>query len=167
MNARNSIAATIAASIVLSSCAGVTVRPVTSKLQEGIRYYKPEVLLALQQTSDGKGSTTCDVVPITVPSSEEYAITFSAGMGTANVTPTLHDGWRLDSLSAQVDSKTSENITAFATLLKSIPQGLLPAKEKDGAKKQVKPLACSGIFSIVRDGSGRVIGFKELSLRGY
>nr|QCL09633.1 hypothetical protein pC5.8a_141 [Rhizobium rhizogenes] len=88
-------------------------------------------------------------------------------MGTANVTPTLHDGWRLDSLSAQVDSKTSENITAFATLLKSIPQGLLPAKEKDGAKKQVKPLACSGIFSIVRDGSGRVIGFKELSLRGY
>lgn len=165
MSRRKSSLLLVILSVSLASCAGINVRPVTSATQEGIRFSKPEVLLALQETSDGKGSSTCNVTTITVPSSEEYALTFSPGVGTVNVSPTLHDGWRLDSLSAQADSKTSDNITAVAGLLKAaVPGGLVPAKETDGAKKPKVQLACSGIFSIVRDQNGAVAGFKQLSL---
>ena len=66
--------------------------------------------------------------------SEEYAVRVRTGFGVANVSMTLENGWNLTSINQQLDSKTAENITAVADLLKAAaPGGLLRAQAAPAA----------------------------------
>lgn len=144
--------------IVLSGCANVDVRRVTSFDQPGIRYWRPAPYLALQQsTKDGKIS--CDATLVTLPDkTEEYAITMSAGLGAVKATPTLHDGWRLDSLSTEVDSKTSENLTAIANLIKTVGPGI-SGKSANGSRDTNN---CSGLYRIDYTSDGHIRAFTKV-----
>lgn len=149
--------------LLLTACAGVQVKRVTSRNQEGIRYWRPAPYLALVETKTDK-SVTCDVRPFYLPDkTEEYAITISAGMGAVKATPNLADGWNLTSLSTDVDSKTNENITAFTGLLKEIiapPHGLTA----DKGTPTPAPMKCQGVFKVEYDASGNFAGFKKVNL---
>ena len=104
---------------ILPGCASIDVTRVTSREQPGIRYWRPAPYIALSQSSDNKG--TCEAKLVMLPDkSEEYAITMSAGIGTAEADPTLQDGWNLTGLTGKADSKTAENVGAFANLVSSI-----------------------------------------------
>ncbi|WAC27881.1 hypothetical protein [Ancylobacter sp. SL191] len=150
-------------SLFLSACASVDVRPVTSPNQAGIRYWRPEVLLALQETKDKEGRVSCDVKTFTLPDkSEEYAITTNAGMGTAKSTPTLYEGWRLDGLQSDIDSKAADNITAVASLLKALP--LSPTVSSSGNTKTAPSSKCEGVFRIEYDSAGQVLRFRRIEI---
>jgi hypothetical protein len=161
------VVSAVGCSIVLSGCAGLDVRRVTSANQEGIRYWRPAHFLALHQTTDKDGKSSCDVNVLTLPDkSEEYAITFSPGMGSANVTPTLFEGWRLDSLSANIDSKTADNLNAIANLAKvAIPGGLFAPQSAPGPRRAAPtPEPCSGIFRVDYGPSGQVTGLTQVHM---
>jgi len=148
--------------VALSACAGVQVKRVTAKSNEpGIRYWRPEPYFALIETR-ANNAVTCDVKTFYLPDkSEEYAITISAGMGKANVTPQLENGWNLTSLSADIDSKASENITAIASLLKEAATlGTAKTAEKSAS---AKPLHCQGVYRVAYDTTGRFRSFERVS----
>lgn len=148
-------------STVMSGCANVDVRRVTSYDQPGIRYWRPAPYLLLQQTLKDE-RVVCDATLVTLPDkSEEYAITMSAGIGAVKATPTLHDGWRLDSLSTDVDSKTSENLTAIAGLIKSIAPSGIGAR---AAAPRGSDDNCSGFYRIDYESDGHIKGFSKVSI---
>ncbi|HUH49883.1 MAG TPA: hypothetical protein VLZ56_08540 [Mycoplana sp.] len=146
---------------VLTSCAGVQVHRVTDRNQPGIRYWRPAPYLALVETRT-ENAVTCEVRPLMLPDkTEEYSITINAGLGSVKATPTLTDGWNLVSLAAEADSKTSENLTALATLLKT--------GAEIGAKGAVRPPAqpvptCRGVFKVDYDTAGNFKGFTRVNL---
>jgi len=72
--------------------------------------------------------------------SQEFEIQAHPGLGSVTMNPTLKDGWNLASLSATVDSKTAELITAAAGLAKAIPLTAL-------SKEAPKPY-CTGLYPI-------------------
>jgi len=151
----------LASWLMASGCAGVDVRRVTSADQEGIRYWRPAPYIALQR-SEKDGKVTCDVKMLTLPDkSEEYAITIRAGMGAVKANPTLHEGWRLDAISTDIDSKTAENLNAVANLLKSVaPEGLVAGRAAKG--RALVPDGCSGILRVDYNEAGRIAGFTRV-----
>jgi len=159
------------APLLLAGCAGVNVSRVTDQNQPGIRYWRPAVYVVLQKSVAKDETQTCEYKTLTLPDrSEEYAITFTPGMGTANVTPTLHEGWRLDSLSANLDSKTADNINAVTGLFKAIVAGApSTAKQAMGAtgQKRANAFPCLGVYRLEYDRTtGELIGFKRLPMPG-
>ncbi|WP_371420518.1 hypothetical protein [Tardiphaga sp.] len=99
--------------------------------------------------------------------SEEYAITMDAGFGTAEADPTLQDGWNLTGLTGKAHSKTAENLTAVASLVKSIAPGagvlaFKPGAAAGGTKTVIQN--CSGFYRLKFDESGNVSGFKQVPL---
>lgn len=147
---------------LLCSCAGMQVKRVVSENQEGLRYWRPAPYLAYVQTATDKG-TTCELKPFYLPDkSEEYAITITAGMGAAKMNPNLADGWNLTSLDTDVDSKTSDNINAIASLVKEAAAAAVP--RTPGARAQAKPTPCSGVFRVTYDAAGNFAGFQRVNL---
>jgi hypothetical protein len=148
--------------LMVSGCAGVDFRRVTSADQEGLRYWRPAPYLALQRT-EKDGKVTCEVKMLTLPDkSEEYAITIRAGMGAAKVNPTLHEGWRLDAITTDIDSKSAENLEAVANLIKSVAPAGLVAGPAARSRRAVVPDGCSGIFRVDYYDPGRIAGFTRL-----
>ncbi|WP_141402148.1 hypothetical protein [Rhizobium subbaraonis] len=151
----------IGISLILSSCAGVDVRRVTSENQAGIRYWRPAPYLAFVEVKDDK-SVRCELNKFELPDkTEEYAITMRAGMGTVKATPTLVDGWQLTGFDVQIDSKTPENLTAIATLLKSIPQPAAPAGA-DTRPARSAASSCQGVYKVNYDNAGNFSGFQRV-----
>ena len=157
--------------LLLAGCAGVNVSRVTDPNQPGIRYWRPAIYVALQKSVAKDETQTCEFKTLTLPDkSEEYAITFTPGMGTANVTPTLYEGWRLDSLNANLDSKTAENLNAVTGLFKAIvataPPGAKLAANIPG-QKRASELPCLGVYRLEYDRvTGELIGFKRIPMPG-
>jgi hypothetical protein len=97
--------------------------------------------------------------------SEEYAITMSAGMGTAEMSPTLQDGWNLTALTGKADSKTAENITAIATLVKSLaPAGVAVSKANKPVQARTTMQNCSGFYRLNFNDRGELEDFKRIPL---
>ncbi|MFD1327718.1 hypothetical protein [Mycoplana ramosa] len=151
----------LALTAVLTSCAGVQVHRVTDRNQPGIRYWRPAPYLALVETRT-ENAVACEVRPLMLPDkTEEYAITINAGLGSVKATPTLTDGWNLVSLNAEADSKTSENLTALATLLKTGAE----IKARGVTKPPTQPVpTCRGVFRVDYDAAGNFKGFSRISL---
>lgn len=151
---------------LLSACASVEVNRVTDYQQEGIRYWRPAPYLALQRITDKNKNSVCTFKVLTLPDkSEEYAITIKAGLGAAKVTPTLYEGWRLDSLSTEIDSKTAENLNAVANLIKSVaPEGLVTPSASRSTAARSSADGCSGIYRVNYGGDGRISGFTRMQL---
>lgn len=157
----------LAGAVLLSSCAGVQVKRVVSEDQSGLRYWRPAPYLAYVRTATDKGSS-CELRAFYLPDkSEEYAITFTAGMGTAKVNPTLADGWNLTSLDSDVDSKTAENITAIASLVEKTAAAVAPSGTRgtgSGGTAGRAPERCEGVFRVTYDGLGHFAGLAPVSL---
>jgi hypothetical protein len=81
--------------------------------------------------------------------SQEFEIRAHPGLGSVTMNPTLKDGWNLAGLSATMDSKTAELITAATGLAKAFPMGPL----KSGAQKPY----CAGLYPLKFDRSSGLI----------
>lgn len=119
----------------------VIVRQSPTADDEGIRYYRPKPYLlisALQKdtvASPDFVSITLDYLP---DFSEEYAISVRPGLGIADVSVGLQDGWNLVSINQKLDSQTDENIKATGELLKSI--GGLSSPNSGSAAAAARPI---------------------------
>jgi hypothetical protein len=151
--------------VSLAACTGVNVNRVTSYDQPGIRYWRPAPYIALQRTTDKDGkSSTCEAKMLTLPDkSEEYAITINAGLGAAKVNPTLTDGWRLDAITNDLDSKTADNLNAVANLIKGAAEVVPKAKVAGKGGGVVD--RCAGLYRVNYDEAGHISGFTSIQLR--
>jgi hypothetical protein len=114
----------------------VRVRQSPGPKDTGIRYYRPKPYLRIEPASsvvtEGKKTTATpsdEFVAITIEYlpdfSEEYSIEVCPGLGSANVTVGLTDGWNLTSVNQTLDSQFDENVKAVADLAKAA-SGFIP-----------------------------------------
>jgi hypothetical protein len=155
----------------IAACASVTVQRVTDPANQlGVRYWRPTPYLVLEQVTEEK-SMRCNVKVIMLPDkSEEYAITFHSGWGTAEASPVLQDGWNLTSMTGKADSKTAENLTAIAGLITAItpltlsnPPGFAPGTRRALRETRSTP-KCEGLIKIIYDNAGNISGFQRISI---
>ncbi len=152
-----------ASAVLLGACANVSVLPVTAPNQPGIRYWRPAPYIALQETRDG-AKTVCDYKLIMLPDkTEQYAITMDAGIGTVESKPTLEGGWNLTSLDGKADSKTADNITAVASLLKAASGAAANYSPVTPPETRSPASNCSGFYKIVYQ-DGVIVDFKRVRL---
>lgn len=137
--------AIVAATLATIGCSPrVRIRQSPGPKDTGIRYYRPKPYLRIEPAgtvvTEGKKSTTSpsdEFIAITLEYlpdfSEEYSIDVRPGLGTANVSVGLTDGWNLTSLNQELDSQFDENIKAVADLAKAA-SGFVPTTDsRDGA----------------------------------
>ncbi|QEF96618.1 hypothetical protein Mal15_06460 [Stieleria maiorica] len=142
--ARSVVTATLlAATVICGGCAPrVRVRQAPGPDDTGIRYYRPKPYLRVEPggsvVTQGKVSTTTpsdEFVAISLEYlpdfSEEYSIDVRPGLGTANVSVGLTDGWNLTSLNQELDSQFDENVKAIADLAKA-GAGFIPSAKHSG-----------------------------------
>lgn len=101
----------------------VRVRRDPGHRDRGVRYYRPKPYLLV--TPAGEGEKTSDrfvqlKLEYLPDFSEEYSISVTPGLGTAEVDFTLEDGWRLTSLNQKLDSQFDENVGAIADLVGAV-----------------------------------------------
>lgn len=116
---------------------GVVVSRSGGSHDKGIRYYRPKPYLFIQpagkQTTkyDDKGNPEATVAEPSdktvsinlsyLPDfSEEYSIKVRSGLGIANVSLKLENGWNLTEINQQLDSQFDENVQAIAKLVESV-----------------------------------------------
>ena len=114
----------------------VSVQRTLSRNDPGIRYYRPKPYLFISpsgSTSTQFGSNGMPARSTTTQSdefvqielqylpdfSEEYSINVRPGVGSANVSLTLEQGWNLTALNQNLDSSFDENVSAVADLVRS------------------------------------------------
>lgn len=127
----------LATSIMTFGCTPrVRVRKSPGPMDTGIRYYRPKPYLRIEPAgsvvTEGKTSTSTpsdEFVAISLEYlpdfSEEYSIEVCPGLGSANVSIGLTDGWNLTSLNQDLDSQFDENVKAVADLAKAAA-GFIP-----------------------------------------
>lgn len=90
---------------------------------QGIRYYRPKPYLLISALSKD-ANASADYVSITLDYlpdfAEEYSISVKPGLGVADVSIGLEDGWNLVSINQKLDSQTDETIKATGELLKAV-----------------------------------------------
>lgn len=102
----------------------------------GIRYYRPKpylkVVPAEVQIAKDASRIEPGLVKISLEYlpdfSEEYAIDVRSGLGVADVSLQLEDGWNLTEINQKLDSQTDENISAAGDLIKAV-SGMVPTAE--------------------------------------
>ncbi len=97
----------------LAGCASVSVTPVTKEDRRtpGVRYYESEPYLLIVKDT---------IQLVWLPNYNlRYAVKTTPGLGKADGSVKLADGWRLTELGAIVDTKVPEAISAVADLLKA------------------------------------------------
>ena len=141
--------AILTAFVAAAGCAPrVRIRPSPGPHDTGLRYYRPKPYLKIEPASqivtEGKTSTATpsdEFVAISLEYlpdfSEEYSIDVRPGLGSANVSIGLENGWNLTSLGQELDSQFDENVEAIAALTKSAA-GFVPT-----AKSASEPTAGS------------------------
>lgn len=146
----------------LCGCAHVEVRHVPDgDVSDGVHFYEPRpyLLIADQPKVDDTGKVTGHSYNSTIiylpDKSQRYVVQIKQGWGTVNGSVKLADGWRLDTLGAQTDSKGPETITAVTGLLKEA--GGLAAMATKGNES---PKA--GLYRIDIDKDGNVKLKREL-----
>jgi len=98
---------------VLGACAGVTITPVTKEDRRtpGVRYYESEPYLLVAKET---------IQLVWLPNyNMGYAVKTQSGLGKAEGSVKLADGWRMTEFGAIVDTKIPETISAVADLLKA------------------------------------------------
>lgn len=137
--------ALVTAAITVAGCTPrVRVRQSPGPTDTGIRYYRPKPYLRIEPAgsvvTEGKVSTTTpsdEFVAISLEYlpdfSEEYSIDVRPGLGSANVSVGLTDGWNLTSLNQELDTQFDENVKAVAELAKAATGFIPSAKSTDSA----------------------------------
>ncbi len=97
----------------LGACATVTVTPVTKEDRKtpGVRYYESEPYFLVAKDT---------IQLVWLPNYNlGYAVKTTPGLGKADGSVKLADGWRITEVGAIVDTKIPETISAVADLLKA------------------------------------------------
>jgi hypothetical protein len=109
----------------------------------GIRYYRPKPYLKVEpagvRETEGRTTTVTpsdEYVSISLEYlpdfSEEYSIDVRPGLGVAEVSIALEDGWNLTAINQTLDSQTDENIEAIAELAKAATE-FVPSSSAEAA----------------------------------
>ena len=117
-------------------CAMTTVKKNPGSHDCGMRYYLPKPYLLVDRAeipADAEGKTTKpsnNVVRLKLEYlpdfSEEYSVHIRTGIGKNESNLVLTDGWRLDKIDVNVDSKATEFVEALTKLLGTDPKLLQP-----------------------------------------
>lgn len=145
---RNVILICLALSAAAGCTPGVWVKKNPGFLNRGVRYYRPKPYLLVSAADteqvtklDDKGKpseitskATDQFVTLQLQYlpdfSEEYAITVTPGIGTAEVELKLENGWNLTSINQTLDSKLPENIESVSKLVSAIGS-IVPTSKRD------------------------------------
>ena len=122
----------LVAGLVLAGCTPrVRVLRHPGPRDQGIRYYRPKpyLLVTPAEATSGAGRTAT-VTPVDnqvkiaiqyLPDfSEEYALDVRPGLGRADVSVQLEDGWNLVSIDQDIDSQFDENLSAISDVMKGV-----------------------------------------------
>jgi hypothetical protein len=106
--------------VSIVGCAGVIVAPVKNDdvKTEGVRYYQSEPYLLVTKDSV---KATYSIQLIFLPNyNKGYAVRVKSGLGSANGSVKLGNGWQLTEFGGISDTKIPETITALTSLVKEI-----------------------------------------------
>ena len=131
--------------VLAVGCATTTVRKNPGQHDRGLRYYRPKPYLLIDRAKKGelddqglvKGfeyvNGMVDIKLEWLPDfSEEYSIHVRTGIGTNTTDVTLTDGWRLDKIDVNVDSKATEFVEQLTKLISTEPKLLAGLKKLPG-----------------------------------
>lgn len=151
---------------------------------DGIRYYRPKPYLKVVPAEVQVAKDASRIEPGLVQISlvylpdftEEYAIDVRPGLGIADVSLTLEDGWNLTEINQELDSQTDENLSAAGDLIKAV-SGIVPTAAGDpsqGPQIEFTVPATDvpiGFYESVigrgPDGRKRLYGFRYLGFLPY
>lgn len=160
----------------------VRVKANPTSCDQGIRYYRPKpylkVVPAEVQIAKDASKIEPSLVTITLEYlpdfSEEYAIDVRPGLGIANVSIKLEDGWNLTEINQELDSQTDENISAAGDLIRAIGTVVPTASGKDDPPLKITVPATDvplGYYEAVigcrNDGRKQLYGFRYLGFLPY
>lgn len=132
-----SVAAVVLVVTVFGCAPRVRVKKNPTARDQGIRYYRPKPYLLVSPAGE---TTTSGDKAVTKPTDryvslelkylpdfgEEYSINVCPGLGSANVSVSLEDGWNLTSINQELDTQFDENLGAVASLVGAVaPKGLV------------------------------------------
>lgn len=159
--------------ILFTACAEVEIRPLKPEEQfsqlkspkeqdekyykaEGVRFFRPYPYVWI--TASDKGN--CQMSIFYLPKmDEEYIITAKPGIGSVTINPQLTYGWSLTALTATVDSKANEMVTAIGNLTGNLAKAAAGALVSSG--KEFGP----GLYRIVFE-KGFVTDLELVFLQG-
>lgn len=159
--------------LAAAACTSTFVRKDPGQHDRGIRFYRPKPYLLVEPAAGVSNDLVVMSLAYLPDFSEEYSIHVRAGFGVNKTKITLEDGWKLTQLDVDVDSKTSENITAIAGLIESIG-GLIPAarafgpSDKACIKASNVPLGYyESVISPGPDGRKRLYGWRYVGFAPF
>lgn len=153
------LALLVSCAYLLTGCSSVKVTHVDdSDTSAGVHFYEPRPYLLVTKTEakDASGNLTNGFMNqiIWLPDhSRRYKVEVKSGWGSVNGSVKLQNGWMLDTLGAQTDSKIPETIAAVGGLLAAVPK-VVP--EVQGVPPPPRPALTEGLYLIKIDGSGEV-----------
>ena len=108
-----------------AGCSAVRVTHVDDQdKSEGVHFYEPRPYLLVTQMGNDENTLTNQIIWLP-DHSQRYKVTFESGWGSVNGSVKLQNGWMLDTLGAQTDSKIPETISAFSGLVAAaVPKGI-------------------------------------------
>lgn len=100
--------------------------------------------------------------------SHPFAISASAGMGTAQMNPVLQDGWMLTSVNSTSDSKVPETLTALAGGLKTVAGAFAESSLRQQTARPEASTAMGGSYLspglyAFEETNGVITGLKRLA----
>ncbi|RYE89626.1 MAG: hypothetical protein EOO37_04675 [Cytophagaceae bacterium] len=149
-----------------SSCAGYkVVRVAGSDAQDtkGIRYWRPAPFLLVSEggktPEDAKaiaslkadGLLTYQIIYLPDPT-ENYAIKYHGGLGTADLTFKLVNGWNLTEVNTKTDSKIPETITAVSGLLTAVAGVIAKKAATERVNDNGEAPLTPGLYRILLEG---------------
>ncbi len=134
---------------LLTGCASVNVTHVDDKGScDGIHFYEPRPYLLVT----GSGQSLTNTVIWLPDHSQRYRVKFKGGWGTMKGNIKLVNGWMLDSLGVETDSKIPETITAVGSLVSAA----VSAVKTPGTTTAAGPALTNGLYIIDIDGTGKI-----------
>jgi hypothetical protein len=121
----------------------------------GFRYYLPQPYLLV--TPD-----TVRVVWLPNPK-EQYAVDARTGLGTQGLALTLEDGWRLTSVTSNVDTKVPDVIGPATGLLAAAGALIPKGADVRSLESPDLPAGQFRLYGFVYDSTGMVTGLRLLS----
>jgi hypothetical protein len=149
--------------LVFCGCAHVVVRHVAENDKScGVHFYEPRpYLLVTDQPivmgTNGVVHSYTSTIIYLPDKSQRYVVQIKQGWGTVNGSVKLANGWMLDTLGAQTDSKGPETIAAVTGLLKEAGGLAMAVKTEEQPK--------AGLYRIDIDKDGNVRLTRELDWR--
>jgi hypothetical protein len=134
---------------LLTGCSSVKVTHVDDNdTSAGVHFYEPRPYLLVTRNASGTSGLMSQIIWLP-DHSRRYKVEVTSRWGSVNGSVKLQNGWMLDTLGAQTDSKIPETIAAVGGLLAAIPKAT-------GFAPPPAPALTEGLYLIEIDGRGEV-----------